>query len=91
MKVRNIGNDGGMSVDWLSEEHPSVSWEVDEFVGDLNDRLVWQVGVQTRPNWELDFFLKTLDDHGVCTVIIEDPGGEVVYFPCRLSSELAVV
>ncbi len=78
----------GISVDWLSEEHPSVSWEVNEFVGDLSDRLVWRLGVQTRPNWELDFFLRALDDNGVCTVIIEDPRGEVVYFPCRLSSHL---
>lgn len=74
-------------MDWLSEEHPSVSWEIKEFVGDLSDRLVWQLGVKTRPNWELDFFLRTLNDNGACTVIIEDPRGEVVYFPCRLSPE----
>jgi hypothetical protein len=78
-------------VDFYTEEHPSITWKVDEPIADLSERLAWSVAVRRREPWELDTFLRMLKEYGSCTVVLEDPKGEVIYYPCHLSMhELAI-
>lgn len=72
-------------MDIHTEEHPSITWEVDESIAELSEQLIWSIGVRCRQLWELDTFLKVVKEFGTCTVVIEDPNGEVFYYPCHLS------
>ena len=84
-------NLGGFIVDFYSEEHPSITWRVDETIEELSERLIWSIGVRRREEWEINSLLRMLKEFGSCTVVIEDPRGEVLYFPCHISMhELAV-
>ena len=79
-------------MDYYTEEHPSVTWKVEEPIAGLSERLVWSIGVRCREAWELDSFLRMLKESESCTVVVEDPGGEVLYFPCNISMhEVAIV
>jgi hypothetical protein len=79
-------------VDYYTAEHPSVTWKVEEPIAGLSERLVWSLGVRRSEAWELDSFLRMLKESGSCTVVVEDPGGEVLYFPCNISMhEVAIV
>ena len=79
-------------MDYYTEEHPSVTWKVEEPIAGLSERLVWSIGVRRSEAWELDSFLRMLKESGSCTVVVEDPGGEVLYFPCNISMhEVAIV
>ena len=72
-------------MDYYSEEHPSITWKVDENIGEYSERLIWSIGVRRREDWEINSFLRMLKESGSCTVVIEDPRGEVLYFPCHIS------
>ena len=52
---------------------------------ELSERLVWSLSVHQRPPWEIDTFLRILKEHGSCTIVVEDPRGEIMYFPCHIS------
>ena len=79
-------------MDYYTEEHPSVTWKVEVPIAGLSERLVWSIGVRRCEAWELDSFLRMLKESGSCTVVVEDPGGEVLYFPCNISMhEVAIV
>ena len=68
-----------------ADEQAVVIWELDEPVEAASRRLIWSFGVRTRPGWELDFFLDTLEEKGSCDVIVKDTRGNGFYFSCRLT------
>ena len=73
-------------MDYYTNEHPSITWKLDDSMQELSERLVWSMSVRQRHPWEIDTFLRILKEHGSCTVVVEDPRGEVMYFPCHIST-----
>ena len=68
-----------------ADEQAVVIWELDELVEAASRRFMWSLGVRSRPDWELGFFLDTLEEKGGCDVIVKDARGNGFYYSCRLT------
>jgi len=73
-----------------TDNHLVVTWELDERVEGISQRLIWNLAVRSRPNWQLDSFLKSLEEWGCCIVLVKGLEGQSFRFPCCLTiQELA--
>jgi len=61
-------------MDYYTNEHPSITWKLDESMEELSERLVWSLSVRRRHPWEIDTFLRILKEHGSHFLICGDCG-----------------